>query len=315
MNNEKGIALVTVLLTIVVTMLLLGTLASIILSTGAQTQRSQESIQADSLAMMGQEYITSSFESVKDEASSQINENQTVSTIIQQWAGNHSITERSLGEGEYIVTLENTSGAPLTYQYEAKGIVDGQEEIIAGVLSISEKIVESNWEDNIIDEKENLENVLNSEDATNICEKRGKGRGNGNSNGGKIETFEPGDYRIKAESCNGSSSIKDPIFEERSRVWLEDTFIMNGSNTITINGFAFFDLTSLSMNGGNIIKVNGDVFVGTDKFIVDKKTAKATIAIDGNAYFDNPEASVIGDLNICVTGNTNADNIPSCQGG
>ncbi|WP_347862650.1 hypothetical protein U0355_05805 [Salimicrobium sp. PL1-032A] len=309
MTNDKGMALVTVLLTIVVTMLLLGTLASMILSSGAQTQRSHENIQADSLAGMGQEYITASFESEKNKVTSAMKGKETIDTFFQAWKTRAS-TERHLGRGKYEVTVEKTNGDPLTYRYISKGTVADQVEVITGTLSIKQEIVEKDWKEDIIDEKDDLTNVLASDDPADICEKPRNGRGNH-----KTETFAPGDYRVKGENCNGSSQIKDPVFEDKSRVWFDDHFTMRGGNTVTIHGFVFFDLDRLSMNGGNEIIVDGNAYISTASFIVDKMTNSSSITIKKDAYFEDPKASVIRDLNICVNGKTNVSTVPACAGG
>ncbi|SIS50719.1 hypothetical protein [Salimicrobium flavidum] len=315
MNNNKGMALVTVLLTIVVTMILLGTLTSIILSTGEQTQRTQENIQADSLAMMGQEYIVSSFQVAAERAAAQ--EDEPVDVKMNGWAVKHASTERSLGEGSYKVEVpcsvpdaesepcpdsesNNVSEEVMTYSYSSTGIVNGQEEIITGELSVTEEVTEISWQDRIINEKNNIENSFTEEDQIDACD--------GTKNN---DDFESGDYWLTLESCKKGPN-ENLTFEDRSRVWLEGSLEMKGNNRMTINGFAYFDLADLYMNGGNTIIVNGDAFIEVGNLNVDMKN-NTGISISGDAYFENADPGTLSELNICVDGNTNVENIPSCE--
>lgn len=285
-NNESGAALVLVLLSIFLIMIFGAVLASQINSSGMQVKNSQHNVQAEALAVMGQEFF---IESVK---ASKISDNP-LNFIESQWENSFERTVDT--EKQYKVELLGTDtkeSDETVLTYRSKGVSFGIEEIITGEISLnSSSDVKDDWRQEIIDQLPNDTSVFNNV----ICDD--KNPGNGNKNDCNINSG--GDVYLEGRFYSNGGKDRSVVGGD---FWVDGSINLIGGSSINVNGFAYFDQTSLYMNGNTAVSINGNAYF--DLNYVDIKN-NDRITVKGNALFNSPESLTEYHDVFCISGKTN----------
>ncbi|MFC7321037.1 hypothetical protein [Halobacillus campisalis] len=132
-SNERGAALIMVLFLIVFMGLLFTVAGFQLTSTGKQVTLSQKHLQAENLAVMGQDYFRSFLNKIEPE----IVEGDTSQQILEYWGSETTITmdDASL-QTEYTVRVFEHPTEPNKLQYESIGRSGEVEEVIEGTVTI-----------------------------------------------------------------------------------------------------------------------------------------------------------------------------------
>lgn len=278
LTNESGAALVLVLLSIFIVMIFGAVLASQINSSGLQVKKAQHNVQAEALAVMGQEIFIESIRVLKP------TENLKIGTYF----------ERELDpQKEYVVELLsiNTEDSDVkTLSYKSKGVSFGSEEVITGEISLnSSSDVSDDWQQEIIDQLPNVPSGIELS-----CDDKNPGKGNEED----CNINSEGDVYLKGSfiSAGAKTSFVGGSF------WVEGSIELKGGRSINVEGSAYFDQSSLSMNGNSGITINGDAYLDLNSLDVD---GGPEIIIKGNALFINPERVTSLVDSFCIVGKTN----------
>ncbi|RWZ59926.1 hypothetical protein EQV77_01105 [Halobacillus fulvus] len=282
-HNERGAALVLVLLAVMVAGILGTVLASQILTAGTQATKSQNLNKAENLAKMGKEFFIqeiSHLEEWQNQKSRFVNYLKT-RTIDDD----HSYSIR-------VLEIEESEQTVVTY--ESTGISGDTEEVLTGQVTIS---VSETWIDLI-----NKEIPPDLEDFTEIhCETRP------GPNRAKCDVDESGNvYLTGSYNITGRGNSNHEITIDGD-LWVDGSIELGGNSSITINGFTYFENSRLFMNGSPYLLVNGDAYF--DFSDVDFRGGDQTVIVTGNAYFVPSENQNLWLDAFCVVGQSNIQSL------
>ncbi|WP_079479516.1 hypothetical protein [Halobacillus salinus] len=226
--NERGAALVLVLLVIVLVGIFGTVLATQINSTGMQASKSQELVQAESLAVMGENLLIKDVEKLTDldQPLQMIRDKWDENTLLKQMNSSHSylietkqILEKSAGE--YVLP------------YKVTGTSEGTTKSIENELTLSSS--EESWVAAIKRKKEEL--------SSKEC----------NTNSSPPCFYFP----------RGLDTNKSEMYE--GDLWVNDGLTIRGKKQVEVTKFLLLTSGYLTMNGSKAeVIVRGDAYISAN---------------------------------------------------
>ncbi|MBA2173437.1 hypothetical protein H0266_00840 [Halobacillus locisalis] len=309
-TNERGAALVLVLLSIFLVMIFGAVLASQINNSGLQVKKSQHNVQAEALAVMGETYFIESIELLKT------NQDPVVS-IKEVWEeekdsdldGHREIDDNRRFNVELISSTLKDSGQ-FQMTYKSIGTAYGTNEEIVNTISLNSSSSEEDWIQDILDHKEELISnkkngkykTLNcrvddcTDDVETICE----------NNYCAID--EQGNIYLEGTlQLNGKGNNEHDIDLDKN-LWVNGSTILKGNSSVSIDGFAYFEGSSLTMKGNTSIDIAGDAYFD---FLGDNLSGsiEKDVVVRRNAYFEIEDTLPVDKEAFCIVGKSNVEGL------
>ncbi|TGB04155.1 hypothetical protein [Halobacillus salinus] len=226
--NERGAALVLVLLVIVLVGIFGTVLATQINSTGMQANKSQELVQAESLAVMGENLLIKDVEKLTDL-------DQPLQMIRDKWDENILLKQMNSSHSYLIETkqiLEKSAGE-YVLPYKVTGTSEGTTKSIENELTLSSS--EESWVAAIERKKEEL--------SSKEC----------NTNSSPPCFYFP----------RGLDTNKSEMYE--GDLWVNDGLTIRGKKQVEVTKFLLLTSGYLTMNGSKAeIIVRGDAYISAN---------------------------------------------------
>ncbi|MCA0969921.1 hypothetical protein LCM20_04920 [Halobacillus litoralis] len=276
LSNERGAALVLVLLAILLVAIFGTVLTSQIISTGVQTNKSQELVQAESLAVMGQELINEDVERI-------VSEELDVDEVWGDRNYEKNVTESS----SYMIStseFEDLDDGGRRLPYTVTGRSGNTEKVIEGIISFSSG--SKDWIQDILDQKQVIESTCPS-------------------NGPSECYYE--EYQFKK---NDGQDYRGDVWFERgvdvkgSRDIEIDGFWLVSSGSLQFSG------------NSTVLTVKGDAYIGDVSLSLSGNGKKSPeLIFEKDVYFAEPiNSSILQHAGIfCVKGKTNLEGARACN--
>ncbi|MFC7061637.1 hypothetical protein [Halobacillus seohaensis] len=269
LKNESGAALGLVLLTIIVMGVLFTALGFQLTSTNQQVNKSQQYVQAENLAIMGQEYFEASVKKLNRETNDQpLKEN-----IQEHWNNERTIVmDDAVSHTEYTVRILDSKSDANNISYESVGVSGDVEEVIQGTLTIN---TSGSPVERVACEKNNIHIENRVVNYYTFLEHL------------NFDSFDRSEDAGLRSSYQGDTLFSSGIAKTTNNV-----------NT-TISGNAVFE-HGLQVKNGEELEVFGDLIVRDGGLHLNNK---AKLIIHGNLYIQEQKANKIQGTDLMVYNN------------